>query len=117
MHLDDLNLSIVGGKTTVSRLGLEGNVEGQKVFREWIAAGVPTGIFSLSSWQVDARTQAQQHHQTRANQIERSRAEGVQRIIEDVVLTNLEVRKIESLQVGDIDVCGHDLAAHSDPLG
>jgi len=37
----EIALSIVGGKTTISRLGLEGNVEGQKVFREWIAAGVP----------------------------------------------------------------------------
>ncbi len=37
----EVALSILGGKTTISRLGLEGNVEGQKVFREWIAAGVP----------------------------------------------------------------------------
>jgi PAS domain-containing protein len=37
----DVELSIVGGKTTISRLGLEGNEEGQMVFREWIAAGVP----------------------------------------------------------------------------
>jgi hypothetical protein len=37
----DVELQILGGKTTISRVGLEGNVEGQKVFREWIAAGVP----------------------------------------------------------------------------
>jgi hypothetical protein len=37
----EVKLTIIGGKTTISRLGLEGNVEGQKVFREWIAAGVP----------------------------------------------------------------------------
>jgi hypothetical protein len=27
------------------------------------------------------------------------------------------VRKMESLQVGDIDVCGHDLAAFADLIG
>lgn len=37
----DVELRILGGRTTISRVGLEGNVEGQKVFREWIAAGVP----------------------------------------------------------------------------
>ncbi len=37
----EVALSIIGGKTTISRLGLEGNLEGQKVFREWIPAGMP----------------------------------------------------------------------------
>src|SRR6516165_10869190 len=50
-----------------------------------------------------------EQHQTRADQMERARTERLQRVVEDVVLAHLEVRKIESLQVSDIDVCGHDL--------
>jgi hypothetical protein len=37
----DVELQILGGNTTISRVGLEGIDEGQKVFKEWIAAGVP----------------------------------------------------------------------------
>jgi len=33
------------------------------------------------------------------------------------VLAHLDVRKIKSLQVGDIDICPHDLAALTDPFG
>lgn len=40
-HAGEVSLNIVGGKATTSRLGLEGNQEGQKVFREWIPAGGP----------------------------------------------------------------------------
>ena len=40
-HSNDVLLNVVGGTTTVSRLGLEGNSEGQRVFKQWIAAGVP----------------------------------------------------------------------------
>src|ERR1700726_245786 len=58
-----------------------------------------------------------EQHQTRTNQIERTRAEGVQWIVEDGLLTHLAVWKIQSLQVGDIDVGRHHLPARSDSLG
>jgi hypothetical protein len=44
--------------------------------------------------------------QTRSNEPGPS----VQRICKDIVLAHLEIRKLELVQVGDIDVCGHDLA-------
>lgn len=40
-HAGEVALCIIGGRTTISRLGLEGCKEAQKVFQEWIAAGVP----------------------------------------------------------------------------
>jgi len=43
-----------------------------------------------------------------------ARAKRVQRVVEDVVLVHLEVRKIKSLQVGDIDICRHDFTALAD---
>src|SRR5262249_48184185 len=45
-----------------------------------------------------------------------SRAKRVQRIVKDIVLVYLEVRKMQSLQVGDVDVCCHDFAALADLL-
>jgi hypothetical protein len=58
-----------------------------------------------------------EQRQTQADQIKRVQAKRIQRILEDIVLAHLEIRKIDSLQIGDIDVCGHDFAALANLLG
>jgi len=58
-----------------------------------------------------------EQHQPGADQVERSGAESIQRIVKDVVLHHLQIRQVEPGQVAAVDVGGHDLAARAYPLG
>ena len=58
-----------------------------------------------------------EQHQPRADEVERTRVERVQRVLEDVVLDNLEVRELEPRQVPGVDVGRHDVAGRADLRG
>ena len=58
-----------------------------------------------------------EQHQPRADEVERTRLERVERVLEDVVLDNLEVRELEPRQVPGVDVGRHDVAGRADLRG
>jgi hypothetical protein len=55
--------------------------------------------------------------QARADQIERTRTERLERVLENVVLAHLEIRKLEPLQVAGVDVGRDHLPGRTDLLG
>jgi hypothetical protein len=55
--------------------------------------------------------------QARTDQVERARAELVERVLEDVVLAHLEIGKVELLQVAGVDVGRDDVAGRAYLLG
>ena len=58
-----------------------------------------------------------EQHQSRADEIERTRPEHVERVLEDVVLDHLEIRQPEPRQVPGVDVGRDHLAGRTDLLG
>ena len=57
-----------------------------------------------------------EEQEPRADEIERAGAEGVQRVFENVVPAHFEVRNVESLEAGEIDIGRNHMAARSDLL-
>ena len=58
-----------------------------------------------------------EQHQSRADEIERTRPEHVERVLEDVVLNYLEIRELEPRQVTGVNVGRDHLAGRTDLLG
>jgi hypothetical protein len=56
------------------------------------------------------------HHQPGTDDVERADLQHVQRVIENVMLADLDVGKIELLQVRDVDIGGHDASGGTDTL-
>src|SRR6185503_5579696 len=62
-------------------------------------------------------THEMKERQARADQIERTRTERFERVLENVVLEDLEIRKLEPLQVAGVDVGRDHLSGWTDLLG